>query len=138
MKIGELARRAGATTRQLRYYEEQGLLAPDRTHSNYREYSEAAFETVRQIRCLVESGMPTRVIRVLLPCVHGPAAELPPHDNPEMAELLEAERARLNEQIRILVLSREHVECYLERVRDGGSHSRNCARLRAASGSPSA
>ena len=31
MKIGDLARRTGSTTRQLRYYEEQGLLEPDRS-----------------------------------------------------------------------------------------------------------
>ena len=121
MKIGELAQRAGATTRQLRYYEEQGLLGPERTHSNYRDYSEDALETVRQIRCLVESGMPTRVIRVLLPCVHGPGAEMPAHDNPEMARLLEAERRRLDGQISVLTRSREHVQCYLDRVNGASS-----------------
>ncbi|WP_144790485.1 MerR family transcriptional regulator [Kocuria palustris] len=118
MKIGELARRAGATTRQLRYYEEQGLIAPDRTHSNYRDYGEDAIERVRQIRRLIEAGMPTRVIRVLLPCVDGPGAELPHHDNPEMAALLEAERERLHEQIEKLTRSQQQVECYLDRVRE--------------------
>lgn len=116
MKIGELARRAGTTTRQLRYYEEQGLLAPDRTGSNYRDYDESAVETVRQIRLLVESGMPTRVVRVLLPCVHGPGAEMPHHDDPEMASLLVAERVRLDETIERLDRSRSQVECYLDRV----------------------
>lgn len=116
MRIGELAARAGATTRQLRYYEEQGLLAPDRTYTNYRDYDEGALETVRQIRCLIESGMPTRVIRVLLPLVEGPGLELPPHDNPEIAGMLEAERERLQEQLAILTRSKQHVECYLERV----------------------
>ncbi|WP_081684162.1 MerR family transcriptional regulator [Granulicoccus phenolivorans] len=116
MKIGELARRAGTTTRQLRYYEEQGLLAPDRTFSNYRDYDESAVETVRQIRLLVESGMPTRVVRVLLPCVHGPGAEMPHHDDPDMAALLVTERDRLDETIERLVRSRSQVECYLDRV----------------------
>lgn len=39
MKIGELARRSGASVRTIRFYEAQGLLgeAP-RTESNYREY----------------------------------------------------------------------------------------------------
>lgn len=116
MKIGELAERAGATTRQLRYYEEQGLLAPDRTGSNYREYGLDAVEKVRQIRCLVEAGMPTRLIRILLPCVDGPAAELEPQDNPEMAALLLTERERLSEHIDRLNRSREQIECYLDRV----------------------
>lgn len=116
MKIGELAKRAGTTTRQLRYYEEQGLLSPDRTYSNYRDYDEAALETVRQIRLMVEAGMSTRVIRELLPCVDGPEAELAPHENPQMAGLLMAERERLAERIDLLTRSREQVECYLGRV----------------------
>lgn len=116
MKIGELARAAGTTTRQLRYYEEQGLLAPDRTSSNYREYGEESVEKARQIRCLIEAGMPTRLIRVLLPCVDGPGAELPPHENPEMADLLLAERERLAENIEKLTRSQEQIECYLTRV----------------------
>lgn len=116
MKIGELAKRAGTTTRQLRYYEEQHLLAPDRTYSNYREYGEESVEKARQIRCLVEAGMPTRIIRVLLPCVDGPGAELEPHSNPEMAALLLAERERLQANIEQLNRSREQIECYLERV----------------------
>lgn len=116
MKIGELAKRAGTTTRQLRYYEEQHLLAPDRTGSNYREYAEEAVTKARQIRCLVEAGMPTRIIRVLLPCVDGPGAELEPQDNPAMAALLLAERDRLQEHIERLKRSHEQIECYLERV----------------------
>lgn len=116
MKIGELAQRCGATTRQLRYYESQGLLTPQRTQSNYRDYDETSVETVRQIRCLIESGMPTRIIRVLIPCVAGPAAELPAHYDPDMANLLEAERDRLAEQIRHLAHSKKRIECYLNRV----------------------
>lgn len=116
MRIGELAQRAGTTTRQLRYYEEQGLLAPSRTTGNYRDYDEQALETVRQIRLLVDSGIPTRVVRTLLPCVHGPGAEMAQHHDPEMAELLVAERARLDETIDKLVRSRSQVECYLDRV----------------------
>lgn len=116
MKIGELARQTATTTRQLRYYEEQGLIAPNRTHSNYRDYDQDVVEKVRQIRCLIESGMPTKVIRVLLPCVDGPGAELPHHDNPEMASMLEAEHARLQEHIEKLLRSQSQVQCYLDRV----------------------
>lgn len=77
MKIGELASRTGTTTRSLRYYEEQGLLTSDRTDSNYREYGEDAVDKARQIRLLIESGMPTRLIRVLLPFLDGPDAQVP-------------------------------------------------------------
>jgi len=41
MRIGELARRAGASARSIRYYEEQGLLLARRQANGYREYDEA-------------------------------------------------------------------------------------------------
>ena len=41
MQIGDLSSRTGATVRMLRYYEEHGLLAPERTESGYRSYAES-------------------------------------------------------------------------------------------------
>lgn len=127
MKIGELAQLAGTTTRSLRYYEQQGLLTPDRTESNYRDYSDAAVDKARQIRLLIESGMPSRLIRVLLPCLDGPDAQLPSHSNPEMAAVLNAELARLNENIERLVRSRDQIQCYLDRV-TGPSAGNGCVK----------
>lgn len=50
MRIGEVAERAGVSTRALRYYEEQGLLESDRTSSGQRSYAEAAVERVQLIQ----------------------------------------------------------------------------------------
>ena len=47
MKIGELAQQAGVSVRALRYYEEQGLLSPERTPSGQRRYTEDTVEVVR-------------------------------------------------------------------------------------------
>lgn len=118
MKIGELASRTGTTTRSLRYYEEQGLLTSDRTDSNYREYGEDAVDKARQIRLLIESGMPTRLIRVLLPFLDGPDAQLPPRSDPGMAEILTVEIDRLNKNIERLEHSRDQIQCYLDRARN--------------------
>ncbi|GAA0476047.1 MerR family transcriptional regulator [Streptomyces stramineus] len=71
MKIGELARETGVSIRLLRYYEEQGLLASRRLPSGHRRYGADAPETVRRIRVLLAAGLPTRVIRDVLPCVRG-------------------------------------------------------------------
>ena len=39
MRIGELAERAGISTKAIRYYEQVGILSPpDRTASGYRSY----------------------------------------------------------------------------------------------------
>ena len=111
MKIGDLARRTGSTTRQLRYYEEQGLLEPDRSGNNYRDYGDEAIEQVRQIKIL-----PTRIVCELLPCLHGPTADLPRQANPEMAALLKSERDRLQEHIDHLTTACERINCYLGRV----------------------
>lgn len=69
MKIGELAAGTGVSVRLLRYYEEQGLLCSQRTPGGQRVYDEGAADVVRNIRMLLDAGLPTKVIREVLPCV---------------------------------------------------------------------
>ncbi|MGW1990193.1 MerR family transcriptional regulator [Embleya sp. NPDC001921] len=69
MKIGELAAATDTSVRLLRYYEEQGLLESHRLDSGHRRYDDSAPAVVRRIRSLLDAGLPTRVIRDLLPCV---------------------------------------------------------------------
>ncbi|MBM7166981.1 MerR family transcriptional regulator [Streptomyces sp. G44] len=76
MKIGELARATGVSVRLLRYYEEQGLLVPSRTGGGHRHYDEGALTTVTRIRTLLAAGLPTRIIRDLMPCFRGDGPEL--------------------------------------------------------------
>jgi len=78
MKIGELSRRTGVTTRLLRYYEEPDLLHPDRADNGYRSYGESAVRDVQQIRGLLDSGLTTEMIRAILPFLSGPD-EVHPH-----------------------------------------------------------
>ncbi|WP_460303465.1 MerR family transcriptional regulator [Actinocorallia aurea] len=68
MRIGELARETGVAVRLLRYYEEQGLLTSRRSSGGHRQYEADAPETVARIRGLLAAGLPTRVIRDLMPC----------------------------------------------------------------------
>lgn len=69
MLIGELSRVTGVPARLLRYYEEQGLLVPQRDSNGYRHYPASAPDFVARIRELLDAGLPTRDIRELLPCV---------------------------------------------------------------------
>lgn len=71
MLIGELARRTSVSTRLLRYYEEQGLLQPQRDSLGYRTYAEDAPEQVGRIRDMLAAGLSTEDIRSLLPCAIG-------------------------------------------------------------------
>ena len=48
MQIGELARKAGTTTKAVRFYESQGILrAPERAANGYRRYASADVERLR-------------------------------------------------------------------------------------------
>ncbi|WP_274912081.1 MerR family transcriptional regulator [Streptomyces sp. WZ-12] len=69
MRIGELARTTGTTTRALRYYEEQGLLRPDRSTNGYRSYGEGAVRVVANIRLLLAAGLTTDDLRLLNGCL---------------------------------------------------------------------
>jgi DNA-binding transcriptional MerR regulator len=75
--IGELAARTGTSERLLRYYERVGLLRPEREPNGYRLYDETAVETVERIRALLAAGLPTRVIRQVLPCTTAETAVAP-------------------------------------------------------------
>ncbi|MFI7440765.1 MerR family transcriptional regulator [Nonomuraea indica] len=75
MLIGELSRRTGVSARLLRYYEAQGLLESRRDANGYRTYDEEAVVTVRKVRALLNAGLTTEVIRVVLPCTVGDQPE---------------------------------------------------------------
>ncbi|GGW20916.1 MerR family transcriptional regulator [Streptomyces capoamus] len=77
MLIGELARRTGTSERLLRHYERAGLLRPGRRPNGYRTYDETAPAVVLRIRALLAAGLPTRIIRQVLPCTDAESAVLP-------------------------------------------------------------
>ncbi|MFG2200255.1 MerR family transcriptional regulator [Kitasatospora sp. NPDC048715] len=99
MRIGELARRAGVTPRALRYYEEQGLLAPERRPSGYREYDERDVDTVRGIRTLLAAGLNSTVIAEILHGLPLPGQRTPGPTCPELLAGLARERARITRQM---------------------------------------
>ncbi|PDP87508.1 MerR family transcriptional regulator [Glycomyces fuscus] len=119
MRIGELAERTGTSRRLLRYYEEQGLITPGRSANGYREYGEAFVDRIAQIRGLLDAGLPTRVIKQVLPCLNTPRALYFPDATPEMIAVLERERDRMTDRIRCLTRNRDAIRAYLDAVRDG-------------------
>lgn len=113
MLIGELSRRTGVGARLLRYYEEQGLLAPERGPNGYREYGEDSVVTVRRIRILLAAGLSTGVIRSVLPCVRG---EEPEFDwCADLRRSLERELAAMDERMEELRRNRDALAAYLAR-----------------------
>ncbi|MEU5010823.1 MerR family transcriptional regulator [Streptomyces sp. NPDC021749] len=119
MRIGELSERTGTPRRLLRYYEEQGLIVSDRCANGYRSYDEPTVDRVRQIRGLLDAGLPTRIIRQILPCLKRPRAIHFPDATPEMLAALEHERDRMTERIETLCRNRDAIGEYLAVVRGG-------------------
>ncbi|QNM83333.1 helix-turn-helix domain-containing protein [Sphingomonas sabuli] len=67
MKIGELARQAGAKPETVRFYEQEGLLpAPPRTAGNYRDYGPAHLARLAFIRHARALGFELGDVRTLL------------------------------------------------------------------------
>ncbi len=106
IRMGEMVRRTGVSERLLRYYEAQGLLAPTRLPSGYREYTEADVATVRRIRTLLTAGLSTSVIARVLPCVRDDGPRLAPTCSDLVRELRD-ERARIDAAIDELAASRD-------------------------------
>jgi DNA-binding transcriptional MerR regulator len=69
MRIGEVARLAGTTTRALRFYESQGLLDAHRAANGYREYDERDVRLVREILALQAEGLTLEETRPFVQCL---------------------------------------------------------------------
>ncbi|MFC5730065.1 MULTISPECIES: MerR family transcriptional regulator [Nocardioides] len=118
MKIGELAQRTGVASRLIRYYEQQGLLSADREPNGYRAYTEADVDRVGRIAGLVQAGVPTRLVKVLMDAEEACAREESTCSS-EVAALLAAELVGLEQRITCLTTSRDTIRTYLERTRAG-------------------
>lgn len=64
--IGQLAKLAGVSACTLRHYEDEGLLHPSRTDSNYRVYRERDARRLAHIVAMRACGLPLPTIRRLL------------------------------------------------------------------------
>lgn len=102
MRIGDLAAATGASARSLRYYEEQGLLASERSTGGQRHYPETAVERVRLIQSLLAAGLSSGTIHDVLPCITERAIR-----TPWLAERLRTELHRVEEQIGALHRTRD-------------------------------
>ena len=105
MRIGDLAAVTGASVRSLRYYEEQGLLTPERSSSGQRTYSPDAIQLIGLIQQLFNAGLCSKAIAELLPCINDPASR-----TPELRSRLLRERERLSSDIAKISLNRNSLD----------------------------
>ena len=84
MKINEVEAAVGITKKNIRFYEEEGLITPSREPGNcYRSYSPADVERLRRIKLLRKLDVPLAEIRQMLEA------------GCTLAEGMERQRARL-------------------------------------------
>ncbi|MGJ6962888.1 MerR family transcriptional regulator [Streptosporangium sp. G11] len=111
MRIGELARRAGVSTRALRYYEQQGLITARRSANGYREYGEADLRLVSEIRSLLAVGFTLDDARPFVACLRAG------HDSggscPESVAVYQRKLAEIDDEIRTLLTRRAEVAAQL-------------------------
>ena len=118
--IGEVASAVGMSVHALRFYEREQLLigAIERTATGRRRYSAVDIDWLRICTRLRESGMPLSELKRFAALVRqGPGNEA------ERLALLDAQRKRVDAQIRALEQAREIIawktEVYLQHLRNG-------------------
>jgi DNA-binding transcriptional MerR regulator len=114
VRIGELAKKTGVPARMLRYYEEQGLISPQRLENGYRDYGDHLVDRVNKIRGLVDTGIPSRIIVDILPCLDQPQTIVVRDPEPGLLALLTEERDRMSQKIDFLIQNRDSVSRYID------------------------
>lgn len=67
LSIGGLSEVTGASPRSLRYYEEQGLITPQRTAAGHRRYDSDAVDQVILVQRMFSAGLSSAEIQPILP-----------------------------------------------------------------------
>ncbi|MEV5649208.1 MerR family transcriptional regulator [Nocardia sp. NPDC052254] len=117
MRIGELSARTDTSRRLLRYYEEQGLIRVARCGNGYRDYDERLVDQVIHIRGLLEAGVPTRLIKQILPCLDQPRDIHFADATPEIIDSLQRQCDRLSDRIDLLTHNRDAMSAYIGELR---------------------
>jgi DNA-binding transcriptional MerR regulator len=118
MRIGELALKAGVSVRALRYYEEKGMLVPERSTGGHRHYGDRSVDLVWLIQQFYAAGLSSRSILEILPCIETGEA------TPEVHDLLVAERERIDRQMAELEVARDKLDTVIANA--GGGCSDHC------------
>lgn len=96
LRIGDLAALTSATPRMLRHYQNQGLIAAERSSTGQRLFHPSVVGQVRSIRRLLAAGLTVEAIRELLDCIHD-TDRLEPCAVPLLVEHLRAYDGRIAE-----------------------------------------
>ncbi|WP_426733908.1 MerR family transcriptional regulator [Glutamicibacter sp. 2E12] len=82
--------------------------------NGYRDYDEYLVERVLKIRRLLDSGVPTRIIRDMLPCLNDIGSTIVADPDPELRAMLVEQRDKLAERIVLLQQNRDALTRYID------------------------
>ncbi|MEV7525911.1 MerR family transcriptional regulator [Streptomyces sp. NPDC091371] len=117
MKISEASKVSGVSARSLRHYEDEGLIVPGRFSNGFRDYCQSTIDRVLVIRTLLDSGLPVRLIRELLPrLTDGPDAGTDAVCT-EFLQEVQSYRDRLAARIAVLSDQQTALDTYLRQAR---------------------
>ncbi|MBD2869099.1 MerR family transcriptional regulator [Paenibacillus arenilitoris] len=68
MKISQIAKMTGVSSRSLRHYEKKGLITVSRLDNNYREFDDSIIEAVNTIQLYLHLGLTTDQIKDIVYC----------------------------------------------------------------------
>ena len=106
LKINEVEALVGITKKNIRFYEEKGLLSPSRNSENgYRDYGESEVEALRRIKLMRKLGVPIEEIRRMQEGTQTVGDGMRRH-----LVTLERERKNLEESVRLCELLKERTE----------------------------
>ncbi|WP_433214941.1 MerR family DNA-binding transcriptional regulator [Microtetraspora malaysiensis] len=115
MRIGEVARCAGVSTRALRYYEEQGLISAKRDHNGYRVYDSDTVLLVRDIARLLHTGLSSEDVLQFVHCL-GKGNSEPPKDCVALIRTFSERLGALDERIAALTDVRQRLAAETDRL----------------------
>lgn len=107
------------SVRSLRFYEDEGLIVPGRCSNGYRDYCLSTIDRVRLIRSLLESGLPVRLIREVLPQLIDEPPGRPDLRRADFLDEVRRYRDRLQDRIAALESRRSALDTFLDRAGDG-------------------
>ncbi|UNZ19122.1 MerR family transcriptional regulator [Streptomyces sp. 891-h] len=117
MKIGEASRVSGVSARSLRHYEDEGLIVPGRFSNGFRDYCQSTIDRVLVIRSLLESGLPVRLIREILPSLTDGSEAGTDEVCAEFLHEVRSYRDRLAARIAVLSDQQAALDTYLREAR---------------------
>jgi DNA-binding transcriptional MerR regulator len=124
VRIGELGRRAGVSTRALRHYEELGLLPARRRANGYRDYGEHDLAVVAEIRSLVGLGFALEDTRPFVECLQ--AGHPSGASCPDALAVHRRKLAEVDDRIARLRAVRSEIATQLQAAADGRAAAPRC------------